>query len=300
VADGRNAWLVRLDQESLAALERTTGEPWITVYEPAHKLSLAFPDTVSGPVAVTALLFEDGDVGAAMAALRTLGASRLESHRSKYNHLVRFELDRARLTEAAALRDIAWLEPTPVYTANNDLAQWVLQTGVQDQRKVYDHGLRGQGQLVMTSDSGIRTNHEMFNDSTLAINDFGDYPTHRKIVAYKRGLRSRTSSSATRWHSTTTALTPAGLWPVTRHRSPAPAGAGWRVRLGSTSWTSAARPGAGCPCLLTSTSSTSRRMRATPPAPCASPPTPGARSCRLGTRCRPCRSTSSCGITPTT
>ena len=169
-----NAWLVRLDPESLAALERTTGEPWITAYEPAHKLSLAFPDTASGPVAVTALLFEDGDGGAAMAALRALGASRLESHRSKYNQLVRFELDRARLTEAAALPNIAWIEPTPVYTANNDLAQWVLQTGVQDQRKVYDHGLRGQGQLVMTSDSGIRTNHEMFNDSTLAINDFGD------------------------------------------------------------------------------------------------------------------------------
>jgi hypothetical protein len=37
----------------------------------------------------------------------------------------------------------------------------------------------------MISDSGIRTNHEMFNDSTQAINGWGDYPTHRKIIAYK-------------------------------------------------------------------------------------------------------------------
>ena len=182
-----NAYLVRLALGPLSALENATGEPWITSYEAAYKLSPAIPDSGTGPVAVTALLFEDGDDGAAMAALRALGAGRVESHRTPYNNIVRFELDRGRLAEAAALTDVAWIEPTPVYTANNDLAQWVLQTGGQDQRTVYDHGLRGQGQLVMTADSGVRTNHEMFYDSTLAIDTFGDYPTHRKIVAYKRG-----------------------------------------------------------------------------------------------------------------
>ena len=54
----------------------------------------------------------DGDGDATVAALRSLGATNLTSHRGRLNHLVRFELDRSRLAEAAALADVAWIEPT--------------------------------------------------------------------------------------------------------------------------------------------------------------------------------------------
>jgi hypothetical protein len=33
--------------------------------------------------------------------------------------------------------------------------------------------------------AGTGANHEMFNDSTVTISGWGDYPTHRKIIAYK-------------------------------------------------------------------------------------------------------------------
>ena len=185
-----NAYVVRADEESRLALERAGGEPWLAPYEAAYKVSLAFADTLNGQVGMTALLFDDADGAATLAALRALGAARVESHRGRFNHLVRFELDHARVLEAAALSGIAWVEPTPEYLPSNDLSQWVLQSGVQDSLPVTAHGLRGQGQLVMTSDSGLRTNHEMFYDSTLAIDTWGDYPAHRKIVAYKPGSSS--------------------------------------------------------------------------------------------------------------
>ena len=111
------------------------------------------------------------------------------SHRGELNHLVRFELDRSRLAEAAALADVAWIEPSATYSFNNDKAQWVVQSGVPNSRPVFDRGIRGQGQVVMISDSGLRTNHDMFYDSTQAITSWGDYPTQSQGHRVQAGLQ---------------------------------------------------------------------------------------------------------------
>lgn len=184
------AYLVRLDDSALAKLRDSEGDPWVTEYQPAYKLSPALERSAAGRVDATALLFADGDDAATVAALRSIGAEELSLHGGPLNHLVRFKLDRSRLASAALLEDVAWIEPSPEFRFDNDLAQWVVQSGIPNSRPVFGHGIRGQGQVVMTSDSGIRTNHEMFFDSTLAINGWGDYPTHRKIVAYKPGSPS--------------------------------------------------------------------------------------------------------------
>jgi hypothetical protein len=184
------AYLIRIRSDALPGLRAASGEPWVATYEPAYKLSALLDLSASRRVDVTALLFMDGDGDRTVAALRALGATKVSSELSQLNHLVRFELDSSRLAEAAALADVAWIEPTPEYSFNNDRAQWVVQSGVQNSRPITDRGIRGQGQVVMITDSGIRTNHEMFNDSTQAINSWGDYPTHRKIIAYKPGSSS--------------------------------------------------------------------------------------------------------------
>jgi hypothetical protein len=184
-----NAYLVRIAAEAMSKLQKGRGEPWISTYEPAYKLSRELDLTANGSVDVTALLFADGNRDATVAALRSLGAAKVVAH-GGINQMVRFELDRSKLADAAALADVQWIEPTPVYSFNNDQAQWVVQSGVPNLRPIWDHGIRGQGQVVMTADSGVRTNHEMFYDSTQAINTWGDYPTNRKIIAYKPGADS--------------------------------------------------------------------------------------------------------------
>jgi hypothetical protein len=178
------SYLVRMRPDALARLRNAGAQPWIATYEPAYRLSPDLDVSASGRIDVTALLFMDGDDEATVAALRSLGATNLSSHRGQLNHLVRFELDRTRLADAAALADVEWIEPSPKYSFNNDQAQWVVQSGVQNSRPVTDRGIRGQGQVVMITDSGLRTNHDMFNDSTQAINSWGDYPSHRKVIAY--------------------------------------------------------------------------------------------------------------------
>jgi hypothetical protein len=184
------AYLVRMPADALGRLRGTSGEPWVASYEPAYKLSPVLDLAATGRIDVTALLFMDGDQDAAAASLRSLGATNLVAHSGALNHLVRFDIDRSRLADAAALADVAWIEPSAEYSFKNDKAQWVVQSGVQNSRPVTDRGIRGQDQVVMITDSGLRTNHEMFYDSTQAITGWGDYPTNRKVIAYHPGSNS--------------------------------------------------------------------------------------------------------------
>jgi hypothetical protein len=214
LSDG--TWLVRLDAGARARLEAPAGgaTPWLEPWRPAYKLSPRIDRAAAGRVEVAALLFADGDVDAAATALGALGARRVRGHRGALNRLVRFELEGARIAEAAALADVQWIEPAPRDTVFNDLAQWVVQTGVNGSRKMWDHGLRGAGQIVMAGDSGVRPNHMLFWDAAQDITGYGHFPGHRKIVAYLPGDDvpeiAFGDESATGWHGTHTAGTIAG------------------------------------------------------------------------------------------
>jgi hypothetical protein len=130
-------------------------------------------------------------------------------HRNEVNRLIRFTIDPARLADAAALPDLLWMEPVDRDSIFNDKAQWVVQTGISGSRKMWDHGLRGAGQIVMQSDSGVRTNHEMFYDAAHDITGYGNYPDHRKIVAYWPGSDAPDigfgDEATSEWHGTHTA-----------------------------------------------------------------------------------------------
>jgi len=184
------AWLVRMNAASRAFLAAQVGAPWVREWEPAFKLSPRINRASGGRVEVTALLFPDGDVDATASALQQLGGRGIRRHRGDVNRLVRFELDADKVADAAALADIQWLEPAAKDSFYNERSQWVVQTGVANDRKIWDRGIRGAGQIVMNSDSGIRTDHDLFWDPAHPITGFGNFPDHRKVVAYLRGSSS--------------------------------------------------------------------------------------------------------------
>jgi hypothetical protein len=180
-------WLVRMDEAARSRLADSPGDPWIAEWAPAWKLSTEINRSARRRVDLIGLVFPDGDADAVASSVGALGASDVTVHRNDVNQLVRFSIEASQVAQAAFLDDLAWLEPAPQHAPFNDKAQWVVQTGVAESRRVWDMGLRGQGQLIMVADSGIRPNHESFNDPNVPLNDFGEYPDHRKIVAYRRG-----------------------------------------------------------------------------------------------------------------
>jgi hypothetical protein len=182
------AFLVRM---SPAARERAivdAGAAWVGDYLPAYKMSPLFADaTVPKAGSFYALLFPDAPAAEITGALAARGFVVQRVSDNGINRLVRFSGPDAELARVAGLSGVAWVEPVVPKTIFNDLAQWVVQTFASNNRRVWSMGITGAGQVVMTSDSGINVTHDQFKDLLVPIADFGDTPTHRKIIAYKLG-----------------------------------------------------------------------------------------------------------------
>ncbi|MFN0152048.1 MAG: S8 family serine peptidase [bacterium] len=181
------AFVVRMPAEAKAAVEALPYVRWVGEYHPAYRVSAAREmNEITGARTLSILLFPDGDLAAARTDLEAMGATILEATDSGRNKLLRFTVDMSRVAEIAGRNDVAWVEPWYERTLDNSSAQWVMQTNVLNNRRVWDMGITGTGQVVHTSDSGIRTTHNQFRDAAVPITTFGDFPTHRKIIAYQR------------------------------------------------------------------------------------------------------------------
>lgn len=187
------AFVVRMPAESKAALEALPFVRWVGAYHPAYRVSAAREmNEITGVRTLSVLLFGDADMAAAQSDLEAMGATILEATDSGRNKLLRFNVDMSRVADIANRNDVAWIEPWYERTLHNSSAQWVMQTNISNNRRVWDMGITGTGQVVHTSDSGIRTSHNQFRDAAVTISAFGDYPTHRKVIAYQRAASATT------------------------------------------------------------------------------------------------------------
>jgi hypothetical protein len=98
----------------------------------------------------------------------------------------------------ARCADVQWVEPESIITDRNDTMTWTVQTGATNNRKIWDRGLHGEGQVIGHMDGAIRQSSCYFSDPS---NPVG--PSHRKLVYYS-GTGSNNS------HGTHTAGTAAG------------------------------------------------------------------------------------------
>lgn len=208
------AYLVRTTEAGRQAIAAQAHTAWVGEYRPAYKMSPLVDPSATDETAYQALLFPDADLSRAQGLAQGLGLSVDGAYSNGVNKLLRLRGSVARLAQVAGLADVAWIEPVIPMRPLNDLAQWVVQTNVNGSRRVWDMGIQGQGQVVTTSDTGIKTTHDQFRDNAVPITDFGDYPTHRKIIAYHRGSLNPNAafgdSSTDVYHGTHTACTIAG------------------------------------------------------------------------------------------
>jgi hypothetical protein len=185
------AFLVRLAAADRAAIERLPFVVWTGDYHPAYRIAArAAAEGRSGRGEYSVLLFGDGSLAGVAARVGTLGGSVQRASDNGINRIVQVELDRADVEAVAAHPDVQWIEPREIFGPLNDQVQWVDMTNIAGNRKVWDQGIDGTGQVVQVGDSGIRTSHDMFRDNAVPITTFGDFPTHRKVIAYLRGSES--------------------------------------------------------------------------------------------------------------
>src|SRR6185503_12962103 len=183
-------------------------------YEPAYKLSPALSTESLAPATVSLLAFPDGDLDAITLAATAAGAQVITTSDNGINKILRLSANGAAIAVLAQHEDVAWIEPYEQPHLMNDQAQWVVQTGINGNRRLWDMGIKGQGQVVCTTDSGIEMTHHMFVDPLVPMSGFGQYPTHRKVIGYLKGSESPAVEFGDHpgavYHGTHTACTVAG------------------------------------------------------------------------------------------
>jgi hypothetical protein len=180
------AYVVKMGDETKTELLATSRIGWIGIYQPAYKVSPELDLTRTQADTALVLVFAGEPLAPVKDRLIGCGGKVLVTIENKWRSLIKVAISPNRLTEIAGLASVYWIEPFHELRVDNSQAQWVIQTFASGDRKIWDKGLKGQGQVVSTCDSGIRTSHDMFRDPNVPITDFGNYPNHRKIIAYQK------------------------------------------------------------------------------------------------------------------
>ncbi len=210
------AFVVRMPAERKAAVEALPFVRWVGAYHPAYKISAQREmSEPAGLRTLSVLLYADVDLEAARAGLAALGGTVLEATDSGRNKIIRVSIDMSRVADIVSRNDVAWVEPWHEMMIDNTSTQWIVQTNVNNSRRVWDMGIHGENQVVNTVDSGIRTSHNMFRDDAVPITNFGDFPTHRKVIAYVKSHEASTNivfgdAAGAAYHGTHTAGTIVG------------------------------------------------------------------------------------------
>jgi hypothetical protein len=253
------AYLVRMSEASRQAIQALDAVTYVGLFQPAYKLAPDLPTTL-GAQEVNILLFTGENAREFMEDLRNgFGAEIIETGADKWQTVISARIDGGRLAEIANLSEVRWIEPRLPIEFYNNQAQWVCQDYIQDVRRIWyvngtdnTQGIRclGQSQVTGTSDGGIDVNHYAFQDPAVPIANFGQYPTHRKLIAYLQGSLAATFGDPVNpWHGTHTAGTvcgnDSGGGSSTRNANcgMAPYAKHWFVDVGNTNATAVYAPG---------------------------------------------------------
>lgn len=185
-----HALIVRADKQAIRMVSAHSFIRWTGLFQPAYKLSTELFDA-EGTKRVIIQLFPDTDIQRIAREIEKTGCT--IEFISDHRLLKRIDVSGngetiyriARIPEVLWMQE--WAQPEPC----NDDVQWVVQTGWASSTpgsagwRIWNEGIRGNGLVLSTSDSGIRTDHIVYYDPSYPITAPGEFPNHRKIVAYK-------------------------------------------------------------------------------------------------------------------
>lgn len=185
------AFIVRADAEQIMQAKTKSFVQWTGIYQPAYKLEKDILNQ-KGIIRTTVQVFPNEDINDIAQQISEMGfeVTQIENHvLCKTMDVV---LDIEQLSDIARIPAVLWIQKWSEPTFTNQNCQWVTQTGWRSSipsnpgaRQVWYNGVVGNGVVLSSTDSGIRTTHQQYYDASFPINSPGVFPNHRKIVGYK-------------------------------------------------------------------------------------------------------------------
>jgi len=175
------------DPADLNTIRSSQSISWVGLYQPAYKVSSLF-EQVSDDHQVTLLLFMDTDISEVLEEVKTItGSSDFTITDNGINKMIHGVVNKSSVNELARIEGVYWVEPFLQPHQYNNNVQWIVQSGTNGVRSIWNHGIHGEGEIVNTLDSGINTSHYMHRSGSSPISTWGYYPSHNAIVAYDSG-----------------------------------------------------------------------------------------------------------------
>ena len=178
------------DIDDLGRIRAHPSVNWVGSYQPAYKISSLF-DRFGGKTMVTILLFIDADINSVMTEIELITNSRqFIVSDNGINKMIQGTVNEYDINALARIPEIYWIEPYIQPVMHNDNVQWIVQDAQSGVRNIWDKGIRGEGEILNNTDSGINTGHYMHRSGSGQISTWGYFPTHNAIVAYDSGAPS--------------------------------------------------------------------------------------------------------------
>ena len=187
------AVLCRLNATQRAAVAALPYVTWTGIYQPAYKLEPGLTDA-AGLVRLVVLLMPDADITATSNAVTALGGTVDFAQTTSYGKTIELTVAAGSIPALARRSDVFWMQRWSEPGVCNNNVQWVVQGGWRSTapsdtsmaaRSVWQNGVRGQGIILSTTDTGLNLGHDMFRDPALPVTAPGIWPAHRKVVAFK-------------------------------------------------------------------------------------------------------------------
>jgi hypothetical protein len=189
---------------------------WVGLFQPAYKLESGLMDA-TGTRKVVIMVMPGADASPVTAQIAALGGTVSDLTTSSFGITITATLDGADIAAVAQVPETYWVQEWSEPTVCNNTSQWVMQGGYRaseppdtsmSARPAWRNGVRGQGVILSTTDTGLNTGHNMFRDPDMSITPPGIWPDHRKVVAVK--LYQGASAGESPYHGSHVNCTVAG------------------------------------------------------------------------------------------
>ena len=185
------AFLVTMDDKSREKVGKLSFIQGVARYRPEHKIRTGLRAKMDRALQPAGLHGEGVEEFPAKVLVRADGAAGLLSLLAAVhgeggeildvgNDLAAVRIAAGAINRLAELEEVVWIEEAVDLRLLNDTTTWTIQSYLPDNRKIWDQGLRGQGQLVGIGDTGLDYDMPWFHDpGGVPIG-----PAHRKVVSY--------------------------------------------------------------------------------------------------------------------
>ncbi len=177
------AFIVTMDNNTKKQVEKLPFINGVVRHKPAYKIQKRLKDE-SGSVRAEKGKKVKLNIRVDDPQNRDLVLSEIHKKKGKVlgvsGDVVRVEVDQEHINQLSQIEEVLWIEESVPLKLLNNTTTWTIQTYVPDNRKIWDKGIHGEGQIVGIGDSGLDYDMPWFRDPSGA--PIG--PTHRKVVGY--------------------------------------------------------------------------------------------------------------------